>query len=155
MTNTTEFATQFNFILFSVYTTEFRWTKAYMFALFSLVVSMFRLTWPSDMQFAKTYWVWPQAVCSIFTPVEAKYTHCWYVRNSLNGNIGNLLLLPFVPLTTIEPWTVSAANGASGTIGRTNGTSGTTGRSNGANGTIGKMTDQWTVYKPTYCCVCH
>ena len=67
-----------------------------------------------------------------------------YVRNSANGTIqfGNFAigrqLVPLIPLVTIDSKSVSAANGANGSIGRTNGTNGTIGRANGVSGTIGK-----------------
>ena len=80
--NTTEFVTKINFIYFSLYIIMFPRTEAYIFAILTLVganvsADIIRYT------FWKKKFFWTPTVCSIFTPMEAKYTRSdnsvpWY-----------------------------------------------------------------------------
>ena len=59
---------------------------------------------------------------------------CYIHTGSVRGFANFAILchwLPSVPLTTIESWTVSAANGANSTIGRNKGANGTNGKNVG------------------------
>ena len=75
---------------------------------------------------------------------ESTISHQWWPLVVIDDGYRSVSYISLVPLATIEPWTVSAANGASGTIGRANVANGTIGR---VSGTIGRIIDQWTTYK--------
>ena len=56
---------------------RFRWTQAYILAVFTALRPHTWVACTSKMHYCKISWLWSATVCSIFTAMEAKYTHLY------------------------------------------------------------------------------
>ena len=58
-----------------MYASKFQWTSIFFGYFCSVWGPILRLAWTSKMHCCKISWLWPATVCSIFTAIDANYTH--------------------------------------------------------------------------------